>query len=92
VLLYFFVVFKLISMDCNYFEIDGVRYDPDNLPVNIKKIYLNLLSSEREIRRLADEIKILNKAKNGYISDLMQEIVGSKSGVDLSVLFDEDKF
>ena len=79
-------------MDCNYFEIDGVRYDPDNLPVNIKKIYLNLLSSEREIRRLADEIKILNKAKNGYISDLMQGIVGSKSGVDLSVLFDEDKF
>ena len=48
----------------------------------------------QQLDRLFEEktnlMALLTKAKNAYIADLKTEIIKSKTGVDLSSLFDEE--
>lgn len=33
---------------------------------------------------------MMNRAKNGYISDLKEEIIANKAGLDISAMFSDD--
>ena len=72
------------------FILNGSEYQISDLSEN-GQTNLELLSfAVQRIQELRHQITLLNRSKNGYIYDLKTEIVGSKSGVDLSSIFMED--
>ena len=73
-----------------YFILNGSKYQISDLSQN-GQLHLELLSfAVRRIDELQRQIILLNRSKNGYISDLKVEIVEAKSGLDLSSIFLED--
>lgn len=72
------------------FQMDGVTYDSDILTPEGKALLARLTFVEGRILEMKNQHALLTRAKNAYIADLKTEIVHSKSGVDLSTLFDSE--
>ena len=72
------------------FQVDGVEYSFDDLTVNGKAIVHHLAFSNKRLDYFEKQLIILNKAKSVYIEELENDIVQSKSGIDLGGLFQED--
>lgn len=72
------------------FSIDGVPYQTDSLTEAGKRILKHLQFTVTKLQGLNAEKAFLNRAKNGYISDLKTEIAEAKSGIDFSTFFEDD--
>lgn len=64
-------------------EFEGHEYSIDSLSNNAKGILVKMNFAKQKIVELNDNSALLNKAKNGYIEDLKNEIVSGKLGLDL---------
>ena len=67
-------------------EFEGYEYSFDSLSNNAKGILVKMNFAKQKIVELKDNSAVLNKAKNGYIEDLKNQIVSGKLGVDLGDL------
>lgn len=72
------------------FRIDGVEYDTAALTQEGKDIVAKLTFARLQQQELSNQIALLTKAKNAYISDLKTEIIQGRTGVDLGSLFSDD--
>lgn len=68
------------------FKFEDVEYSSDNLSEDNIKQLMQLQFIQSKLQELQDNSALLNKAKNGYIEDLKNEIVSGKLGVDLGDL------
>ena len=68
------------------FKFEDVEYSSDNLSEENIKQLMQLQFIQGKLRELQDNSALLNKAKNGYIEDLKNEIVSGKLGLDLGDL------
>jgi hypothetical protein len=68
------------------FKFEGAEYSTENLSEGITQRFLRLQFVQQKLQELQDNSALLNKAKNGYIEDLKNEIVSGKLGVDLGDL------
>ena len=68
------------------FKFDDVEYSSDNLSEDKIKQLMQLQFIQSKLQELQDNSALLNKAKNGYIEDLKNEIVSGKLGLDLGDL------
>ena len=74
----------------NTFNLDGAKYRASDFSQNGQMLLEYLKFSAQRIQELNYQITLLNRSKNGYISDLKTEIFEAKSGIDLGSLFEED--
>lgn len=72
------------------FKIDGLTYCESDLPTQAVHILKLLKFTTLSLDNLEDKKAIMLRSKNGYIEDLKLEIVEQKSGVNFSILFEED--
>lgn len=72
------------------FQLDGIDYSFSDLTVNGKALVQHLAFSNERLAYFDKQLTILNKAKKAYIEELENDIVQSKSGIDLDGLFDEE--
>ena len=68
------------------FKFEDVEYSSDNLSKDNVKQLMQLQFIQGKLQELQDNSALLNKAKNGYIEDLKNEIVSGKLGLDLGDL------
>ena len=68
------------------FKFEDVEYSSDNLSEDKIKQLMQLQFIQGKLQELQDNSALLNKAKNGYIEDLKNEIVSGKLGLDLGDL------
>ena len=73
------------------FKIDGVEFCINNFTKRSKEIYNLLILAKYKVQQLENQYSVLYKARNEYISSLLNEIVLNRSGVDLGLLFSEEK-
>ena len=71
------------------FKFEDVEYSSDNLSEDNVKQLMQLQFIQGKLRELQDNSALLNKAKNGYIEDLKNEIVSGKLGLDLGDLLSD---
>ena len=71
------------------FKFDDVEYSSDNLSEDKIKQLMQLQFIQGKLQELQDNSALLNKAKNGYIEDLKNEIVSGKLGLDLGDLLSD---
>ncbi len=71
-------------------RLDGEDYDLFNASDEAKVLVARLQQLDRLFEEKTNLMALLTKAKNAYIADLKTEIIKSKTGVDLSSLFDEE--
>ena len=72
------------------FIIDGLMYDQEQLSDDGKLIFKKLVFAERMTQESKGLEILLNRAKNSYITDIKEEIVQQKSGVDFALLLQDD--
>jgi len=72
------------------FKVDGIEYNFEDLTENGKSIVHHLTFSNERLAFFDKQLMILNKAKSSYIEELENDIVQSKSGIDIEGLFDEE--
>jgi hypothetical protein len=72
------------------FRIDGVEYTTDSLSQEGRDLVARLTFARLQQQELSNQIALLTKAKNAYISDLKTEIIQGRTGVDLGSLFSDD--
>ena len=72
------------------FQIDGIEYRFSDLTVKGKALVQHLAFSNERLSYIDKQLIILNKAKRAYIEELENDIIKSKSGIDLDALFDEE--
>ena len=73
----------------NKFKFEDVEYNRDNLSEDTLKRFLQLQFTQHKLQELQDNAALLNKAKNGYIADLKDEIISGKLGIDIVDLISE---
>ena len=66
------------------------EYSVADLHENGRLLVKKLEFVQSTLLELHNKKAMMNRAKNGYISDLKQEIIPSTTGVDLSELFSDD--
>ena len=71
------------------FKFEDVEYSSDNLSEDNVKQLTQLQFIQGKLQELQDNSALLNKAKNGYIEDLKNEIVSGKLGLDLGDLLSD---
>ncbi|HEV8034169.1 hypothetical protein [Yoonia sp.] len=71
-------------------RLDGEDYDLFNASDEAKALVVRLQQLDRLFEEKNNLMALLTRAKNAYIADLKTEIIKSKTGVDLSSLFDEE--
>ena len=71
------------------FKFEDVEYSSDNLSEDKIKQLMQLQFIQGKLQELQDNSALLNKAKNGYIEDLKNEIVSGKLGLDLGDLLSD---
>ena len=71
------------------FKFEDVEYSSDNLSEDNVKQLMQLQFIQGKLQELQDNSALLNKAKNGYIEDLKNEIVSGKLGLDLGDLLSD---
>jgi hypothetical protein len=79
----------VLDMD-GYFSIDGNSYRVSDLSDDGRVQLEQLLFVQRNLNLLKNKIAVMTKAKNSYISDLKSDMVESRSGIDLGLLFSDD--
>jgi len=72
------------------FKFEDVEYSTDNLSEDNINRFLKLQFTQHKLQELQDNAALLNKAKNGYIADLKNEIISGKLGVDIGNLLDDE--
>lgn len=72
------------------FLIDGVEYPMAGLSSEGLQLLSNLMFVRTNIQDLSNQMAVLGKAKNAYITDLKTEMIKKNTGVDLSDLFSDD--
>lgn len=65
-------------------------YDLAKLPVEGKRLVVELRFVQIRIQELTNQHALLTKARNAYIADLKSEIVQGRSGINLEELFSDD--
>ena len=73
----------------NEIEIEGTKYDTEELSSKALEILKYLTFSELKLREMSNRNALMIKAKNAYISDLKREVIKNKSGIDLSKLLED---
>ena len=71
-------------------RLDGETYDLSKASEEAKTVIARLQHLERLFEEKSNMMALLTKAKNAYIAELKTEIIKTKTGVDLSTLFDEE--
>jgi hypothetical protein len=71
-------------------KIDGLDYMICSFTQDGQSLCLQLLFSAEKLRELSADGALLIRARNGYISDLKEEILKKKTGVDMSSLLEDD--
>jgi len=66
------------------------EYSINDLHKNAKSLVEKLEFVQSTLAELHNKKAMMNRAKNGYISDLKQEIIPSTTGIDLSELFSDE--
>ena len=64
-------------------KLDDGEYDLGKSTETARKIVAELQKVEENIKEKHNLLAILTKAKRAYISDLKQEMISSKAGLDL---------
>lgn len=72
------------------FTINGLMYDQEQLSDDGKLIFKKLAFVERMTREAQGHETLLNRARNAYITDIKEEIVQQKSGIDFAQLLQDD--
>lgn len=73
-----------------FFRLDGKNYQASDLSDEGRFQLERLLFVRGNINLLKNKIALMSKAKNSYIDDLKSDIVESRSGLDLGLLFSDD--
>jgi hypothetical protein len=73
-----------------HLNLDGVNYDLSAASEEALALIARLQSLGTLIDEKNNTIVLLTKAKNAYIADLKAEIIKSRTGLDLSTLFDPE--
>ena len=68
------------------FKFEDVEYSSNNLSEDNIKRFMQLQFTQHKLQELQDNAALLNKAKNGYIADLKNEIISGKLGMDIGNL------
>ena len=66
-------------------KIDGVEYERETLPENVKELLIRNQKLHELIEEKTNLLAVLTKAKRSYISDLKSEIISAKAGTDFIV-------
>ena len=74
----------------NKIVLETGEYAVVDLHENGKLLVKNLEFVQSTLVELRNKKTIINRAKNGYISDLKQEIALSSAGLDISAMFSDD--
>ena len=69
-------------------NVDGDEYDLGNFNQDAKVILKKLKHTNKKIQDNKKMCALLMRAKKSYMSELKQEIIKGKSGVDVASLFD----
>ena len=69
--------------------IDNNEYNLDDFTDEARLLFAHLTYTTNTLQEMHNQMALLNKAKNAYISDMKAEIVQSRTGVDFNDLFSE---
>jgi hypothetical protein len=69
-------------------NVDGDEYDLESFNQDAKVILKKLQQTNKKIQDNKKMCALLMRAKKSYMSELKQEIIKGKSGVDVASLFD----
>lgn len=72
------------------FRLDGVEYTTASLGQEGQDVVGRLAFTRTMLQDLSNQMALLTKAKNAYITDLKTEIIRGRTGVDLGTLFGDD--
>jgi len=68
-------------------RIDGEEYDLSSLSVEARSQFELIKFADAQIAELTNMQALLRRAKRAYTTDLENEIIKSKTGIDISSLF-----
>lgn len=71
-------------------RLDGHEYNVEDLSSYGQQLLERMLFTQSQMQSLSNQRALLNKAKNAYIADLKNEIIQSRTGIDLKNLLKED--
>ena len=66
------------------------EYSVADLPENGRLLVNKLEFVQSTLVELYNKKAMMNRAKNGYISDLKAEIIANKAGLDIPAMFSDD--
>lgn len=69
------------------FTLDGKEYARADLSENGQTLFRSYLTVERQLNEAQNMYAVLTKARQAYITDIKNEMIQGKSGVDLAALF-----
>lgn len=79
-----------VTLEKKKIKIGDKEYDITKMNKESQKIYRQFLYTNRRLSELQNTVKVLNKAKNGYIADIKAEIIKNKTGIDIENLLSSD--
>lgn len=71
-------------------DIDGTEYPISSLSDLGKSLLVNIQAVDIRLKQKLNDRSLLLRARNAYISDLKEEVILEKSGIDLTTIFDDD--
>lgn len=71
-------------------DIDGTEYPISSLSDLGKTLLADIQAVDIRLKQKLNHRSLLLRARNAYISDLKEEAILEKSGIDLTTIFDED--
>ena len=71
-------------------DIDGTEYPISSLSDLGKSLLANIQAVDIRLKQKLNHRSLLLRARNAYISDLKEEVILEKSGIDLTTIFDDD--
>lgn len=78
-------------MEVGYFAIDGKKYKQEFDTDAGLELYTKLQNVNAKLQELANLQVVLVQAKNSYMSELKDEVIRSKTGIDLGQIFAPDQ-
>lgn len=70
-------------------RVDEFEIELAKLSDDARVMLAQIQSIDARLKELAGMIAVLNKARNGYIGTMKNEIIYSRTGVDLTSLFSD---
>jgi hypothetical protein len=74
----------------NKIVLETGEYSVADLPENGRLLVNKLEFVQSTLVELYNKKAMMNRAKNGYISDLKAEIIANKAGLDIPAMFSDD--